>query len=142
MRRPSAAPGQSGPAPKQETQGAQSADQGKAGLAELHPLAQRIAAFEIARETARQRLDGGDLDSQPHVFDLGDQRLATIDQLAVRRAISAMAPRRAGAARGAPSISTEAPMRGEDVQRQVDAIEAAVVLGAILKVVDDLQRRA
>src|ERR1700746_1783980 len=33
------------------------------------------------------------------------------------------------------------PMRRQDIERQVDAVEIAIVLGAVLHMIDDLQRR-
>ena len=53
-----------------------------------------------------------------------------------------MQERKPGDAVFAPSASTPTPCRAEDVRRQIDAIEIAIILAAILQVVDDLQRCA
>ena len=61
----------------------------------------------------------------------------------VRAARSRRQARSAGAARSrAERPRRVAPCRGERVEREIDAVEAAVILAAILQVVDDLQRRA
>ncbi len=48
----------------------------------------------------------------------------------------------AGDARSAPSASTVTPLAAKRVQRNVDAVEIAIVLAAVLQMIDDLQRRA
>ena len=45
-------------------------------------------------------------------------------------------------ARSCPSSSTLAPAARKRVERNIDAIEIAIILPAILQVIDDLQRRA
>ena len=53
-----------------------------------------------------------------------------------------MAPRRAADARGVAEHLYRSAMFGKNVLRQVHTVEAAIVLRAILKVVDHLQRGA
>ena len=105
-------------------------------------LAQRIAAFEAAGEAPRESLDRGDLEGEADVGDLRGR--------ASRRARSVR--RRDGRARqgrrAAPG--TRAPRRASRPRRRARRERpragrrgrAAIVLAAILQVVDHLQRRA
>jgi hypothetical protein len=108
----------------------------------MDALAQRIAAFEIAREAARERLDGGDLRGEPDVLDLRDKRRAARHELA--RAAGELCDCAAqGRGRGRRGQHVDGgAMRRKRVERQIDAVQAPVILCAILEVVDDLQRGA
>ena len=75
----------------------------------MDSLAERIVAFEIAREAARQGMDRGDLGAEANVPICGMSGAPRATSSLVRRASSASAPRKAGGAFGASSISTEAP---------------------------------
>ena len=128
--------------PSQETRRAEPADQGRASLAEMHALAQRIAAFEIARETSRERMDRGDLRAKPHVLDLRNERRSARHEFA--RAGGEFGNRTAQRRRRLRRIQHfhRRAVRAKRVEGQINAIEALIVLSAILKVIDDLQRRA
>ena len=109
----------------------------------MHPLAQRIAQPQHRGETLRIGLDDGNLQSEPHVRDRGRERAAVGQKRIAGTArelldASQQCRRRAF---GAERIDGRAGF-GECVERNVDAIEVAIILPAILQVIDDLQRRA
>ena len=64
----------------------------------MNALAQWVAAFEIARETPRERVDRGDFRTEPHVPDLRDKRRAARRKFA--RAAGKLPERAAQARRG------------------------------------------
>ena len=98
-------------------------------------------ARSSADDAARQRLDGGNLQRQPRVVDLRGESASPSAAAPVRAASSCRQRSSAGeaAARRAPRRRAG---RRERIERNIDAVEIAVVLAAILQVIDDLQRRA
>ena len=72
----------------------------------------------------------------------GDRALASLINPDVRSASERIHRSSAGLARSAPSASTLGAGGFERILRDVDAIKFAIVLAAVLQVIDHLQRRA
>ncbi len=108
----------------------------------MDALTQRIAAFEIARETPRERVDRGDLRAEAHVQDLRDERRAATHEFA--RLAGKLVNRAAQGLRRLWRIQhlDRRSMAAKRIERQIDAVQAPIVLSAVLQVIDDLQRRA
>src|ERR1700744_5869546 len=108
----------------------------------MNTLAQRVAAFEIARETPRKRLDRGDLRAEAHIPDLRDKRRAARHELA--RATSKLGERATQRWRRLRRIQHlhRGSMRGKRIERHIDAVETPIILRTVLQVIDKLERRA
>ena len=106
--------------------------------------AQRIGDAQPLRQRFGEALDRADLHREPHVVDaVGEGRaIASSKRRSLRRASAAIAARSGAGALGSPSISTLGAVRRQNVLREIDAVEIAVVLAAVLQMIDDLQRRA
>ena len=99
-------------------------------FAEMHALAQRIAASAGSRPGARPALDDRDFQRQPAYRrccrqSRGFARAAP----PVRARQLAQAMSQSAAARGlSPSASTPSAVRGQRIERDIDAVEVAIVL--------------
>ena len=109
----------------------------------MHALAQRIAHLQHADDLVGKGLDHGNLEPEAEILHLGAERLAFVEQR------SRSAPRApagtcssAGGDFASPSISTDGAGCGQRIARQVDAVEIAKILAAILQMVVDLQAGA
>ena len=105
---------------------AEPADQRKAGLAEMHALAQRIAAFEIAREALAQARGSRRSPAPSRTSSIWrDERRAVAPRVrSCGAASSASAPRKRGRRLRRVQHLHRRAMRGKRIERQVDAIEA------------------
>src|SRR5262245_9755090 len=102
----------------------------------MDALAQRIAPAEEAGEPFGKGLDDGNLESKPDVLNPDRERPALMQEAlgAVRERMDTDQQRRRSSI-GAKHLHCGAG-RGKRIERDVDAIEIAVVLAAILQVVD------
>ena len=93
-------------------------------------------------QALRERLDDRDLQREPRVFDAGRKGSAVAQQVAgtVRKLVDAV--KQAGGRALLAQVRRQSRRGREGIERNVDAIEIAVILAAILQVIDDLQRRA
>src|SRR6476659_2111199 len=108
----------------------------------MNALAQRIAARQHADQAFRECLNDGDLQSKPRVLDANRKRPAVAQQATgtVRKLVDAFKQTRGRT--WCAQISHRRAALGKAIERYIDAIERAVILAAILQVIDDLQRRA
>src|SRR5665647_580385 len=108
----------------------------------MHTFAQGIAPRENAGEMLRQRLDDRNLEREPPVLNQVWQRVALLqkDPGALRQPCEAASQLRRRLGR-TERLDAEA-VSGEGVKRNIDTVQIAVVGGAVLQVVDNLQRRA
>ena len=112
-------------------------------LAEMHALAQRIARLQQRHDVARVGVDHRDFEREPRVLDLAGERLALAQQpFVARREIVDAAQQLAARRLAAPSSLRRRARGRERIERDIDAIEIAEILAAILQVIDDLQRGA
>ena len=97
----------------------------------------------LARETAREAWIARDLERRAGCSAICGMSAAPRSRQLTSAAaeLGERAAQGGRSARGAEHLDRSA-VRGENVLRQIDAVEAAIILGAILKVVDHLQRRA
>ncbi len=113
------------------------------GLAEMDALAQRIARAQHRGETLRKVwMTATSRASRVSAIAAENGAAVAQQRLAGAAASLWMQASSAGEARSAPSASTVAPASAKRIERNVDAIELAIILAAILQVIDDLQRRA
>jgi len=101
-------------------------------------LAQRIAPAQDACQPMRQSIDHGDFQTEPPVVDRGSKTIALAQKLfgARRKPAKAFAQRRRRAL-GAQRLDADAA-RGQGVLRNIDAVEFAIVVTAVLQMIDDL----
>ena len=108
----------------------------------VHALAQRIARLQDARQPVRQRVDDGNLERKPRVVDRRGKAVALAKQALGARGELVQAIEQSGrSALGAELLDARAAC-GERVLRNIDAVEIAIVLLAVLQMIDDLQRGA
>jgi hypothetical protein len=108
----------------------------------MHPLAQRIAHFQQTNDLLGERLDHRDLEPEPKVLHFGAERLALIEQRLGphRQRMQALQQRRRGPL--LPELLHRGSGRRQRIARQIDPIEVAKILAAVLKVIVDLQAGA
>ncbi len=108
----------------------------------VNALGQRVAPLEAMHEAFGQRLDDTDLQRQPSIGDAIGERPRLIEQRAGAsgQARDHRAKRRRGLSIG-ERFHRQA-VCAERIERHIDPVELAIVLGAILEMVDDLQRCA
>src|SRR5512144_1277832 len=114
----------------------------KPGLAQLHPARQRIPASQQPREGSRDIQDGPRLQSQPAAGEPDRQSLASAEKRVDTVEAPIDHPPQLGRDRAAIEIGYMPLLFLQPSRRQVDAIEPAVVVLAILDMVQDLQRVA
>lgn len=105
-------------------------------------LAQGVAYLQKANQTLRQCLYDGDLKRKPAIADLAGESAAMVKKRA--DALGKADNRRAKAWRGVGFGERGHVGAGgaEHVKRNIDPIEIAIIVAAVLQVVDDLQGRA
>ena len=121
------------------------AEYGEAGdfqLPQMHALGQRIVRPQHAGQFLRQPLDHRHFQTQATIGDLCRERRAVFQQhgQAPADVVETSAQLRRGGRR--LQLLDAGTVAREQVERQIDAVEIAVVGGAVLQVIDDLQRGA
>jgi hypothetical protein len=108
----------------------------------MNALAQRIASRQHRGQAFREGLNDRDLQGEPRVFDACGKRPALAQQVpgAAREPVDGI-EQRGGGRTGVELLHARACCR-QHVEGDVDAVEVAVILSAILQVIDDLQRGA
>src|SRR5256885_1116965 len=108
----------------------------------MDTLRQWIAPCETKREALRQRLDDAHFQRQPPIRDSIGERSRLVEQRCgtSRKGFDYLAQGRRGHASGERFDARS--LRGQGVDWNIDTIEFAVVLGAVLQMVDHLQRGA
>ena len=129
--------------PHQRAERAPRAGDGEAELAGVNLVGERIGDVEARDERFGKRLNGADLHGEARIVDETGEGARLIEKMAGPAIEVANGGAQRSAARAVSRKHVDArAMRGERVRRQIDAVEIAIVLRAILKVIDDLQRRA
>jgi hypothetical protein len=102
-------------------------------------LAQRVADEQAAGEQHGEAVDRRDLHGEPRVVDEVGQGPALLEEIeaALRQLLDHGAERRGGALK--PQILDAGPVLLQGLPRQVDPIDIAKILAAILQVVDHLE---
>ena len=108
----------------------------------MHALGQRIVRAQGARQLLGKPLDHRDFQAQPAILDLFREHRALFEQ-----SIDTVADVGEGCAqlrRGGrqPEVLDARATLRQQIERQIDAVEIAVVGGAVLHMIDDLQRGA
>ena len=108
----------------------------------MNAFAQRIAALQKPRQAPRQAVDGADLRRQARVGNLSNQRSPLVNESG--RVFGKLDDRVAQLRRraGRRKHLDRRAMSAKNLQRQVDTVELSIVVGAILQMVDHLQRGA
>jgi hypothetical protein len=124
------------------SQNRKSARGGEFELAQVNGLAQRIAMLQPEHQLARKTLDRRNFERQPEVGDARDEFAALLDQ--GRGAPGEVRDRAKQLRLGAPlgKHLDRCAVRVKNGLRQVNAVEPAIILPAVLKMVDHLQRGA
>ena len=105
----------------------------------MHAIAQRIARHKHARQAMRQRVDDRDFEAEAPIVDLDCKVVAFAQQsLGVPGKPMQTYQQRRRSLRRVERFDRRAA-GGERILRNVDAVEIAVVLLAILQMIDDLQ---
>ena len=105
-------------------------------------VAERVLLCEHTRQPHRERVNDGNLGPQPPVGDGADQPIALTEQFRCANREFGDAGAQARRRRLRSQRFDGGPVAGQDIQRQVDPVEIAIIRAAVLEVVDDLQRRA
>src|SRR3954453_4407035 len=87
-------------------------------------------------------MDDRDLKGEAPIFDLRRERLAIGEQTPIARSEIMDAAQKLWRSAGGAELFGCCARRGECIERDVDAIEVAKILSAILQVIVDLQRGA
>ena len=108
----------------------------------MHALAKGIAHFQHADDLVGKSLDHRNLETEPEIPDLGGERSAFVEQRCGphRQRLQALQQRRRRL-RLSEHLDRRA-RRCERIARQIDAVEIAIILGAILQMIVDLQAGA
>ena len=105
----------------------------------MHAIAQRIARHENARQAMRQRVDDRDFKAEAPIADQDRKVIAVAQQpLGVPGKPVQTYQQRRRCLRRVERLDRGAG-GGERVLRNVDTVEIAIVLPAILQMIDDLQ---
>ena len=111
-------------------------------LSMMDSLAKRIAPHEATREVLRQSLDDAHFQRQTTVANLLRKGLGSNQKLRrPPRQVSDDGKQGRRGARRVQGFRSDAALR-QGIERNVDAVEIAVISGAILQMIDDLERGA
>ena len=108
----------------------------------MHAFAQWITPAQQPHQLLGKGLNDRDLQSEPRVFNSGGKRFALAQKRAGAPRKSTDTCEQAGRCPLATQLGHTGASIGKDVERNIDAVEIAVILSAILQVIDDLQRCA
>jgi hypothetical protein len=110
--------------------------------AEMDALGQRIVRAQHARQPLRQPLDDRNFQAEAAILDLPGKHRAFFQQSGEPSAevVEAGAQLRRGGGRF--QMLDSGAMPRQQVERQIDAVEIAVIGAAVLHMIDDLQRGA
>ncbi len=111
-------------------------------LAEVNALGQRIVRLQGARQPLGQALNDRDLEAQAAVGDLPGKTGALLQQRRHARAQVVKAGAQLRRGRGFFQVFDASAMGRQQGERDIDAIEVAIVFAAVLQMIDDLQSRA